>query len=46
MHQPPDSIVKDYNWMLADTAGDAVPDQSNQRVIIVDEPPKDDETSH
>ena len=32
--------------MLADTAGDAVPDQSNPRVIIFDELPEDDETSH
>ena len=46
MCQPPDSMVKDYNWMLADTADDAVPDQSNPRVIVVDEPPEDDETSH
>ena len=46
MHQPQDSMVKDYNWMLDDTAGDAVPDQSNPRVIIVDEPPEGDETSH
>ena len=46
MHQPPDPMVKDYNWMLADTAGDAVPDQSNLRVIIVDELLEEDETSH
>ena len=32
--------------MLAVTNGDAVPDQSNLRVIIVDEPPEGDETSH
>ena len=46
MHQPPDSMVKDYNWMLTDTAGDAVPDQSNPRVIIIDEMPEGDEVSH
>ena len=46
MRQPPDSMVKDYNWMLADTAGDAVPDQSNLKVIIVNEPPEGIETDH
>ena len=45
MHQPPDSMAKDYNWMLTDTAGDAVPDQSNPRVIIVNELPQGDEAS-
>ena len=39
-------MVKDYNWALTDTAGDAVPDQSNPRVIIVDELPEGDEVSH
>ena len=46
MHQLPDSMVKEYNWMLTDTAGDAAPDQSNPRVIIIDEMPKGDEVSH
>ena len=46
MHQPPGSMVKDYNWMLTDTAGEAVPDQNNPRVIIVDETPEDGEVSH
>ena len=46
MHQSPDPMVKDYNWMLDNAAGDAVPDQSNSRVIIVNEPPEGDETSH
>ena len=58
MCQPPASMVKDYNWMLTDTAGDKVhwmltdtagdrvPDQSNPKVIIVDEPPEGDEASH
>ena len=32
--------------MLDDTAGDTVPDQSNPRVIIADEPPEGDETFH
>ena len=39
-------MVKDYNWMLTDTAGDAVPDQSNPKVIIIDETPEGDEVSH
>ena len=46
MHKPPGSMVKDYNWMLTDTAGDTVPDQSNPKVIIVNEPPECDEASH
>ena len=46
MHELPGSMVKDYNWMLADPASDTVPDQSNPKVIIVDEPPEGDETSH
>ena len=45
MHLPPDPMVKDYNRMLDDTAGDAAPDQSNPRVIIIDEPSEGDETS-
>ena len=32
--------------MLTDTAGDAAPDQSNPRVIIIDEMPEGDEVSH
>ena len=43
MHLPPDSMVKDYDWMQNNNVG---PDQSNQRVIIVDEPSEDDEASH
>ena len=46
MHQLPDSMVKDYNCMLTDTAGDGPPDQSNLRVIIIDEMPEGDEVSH
>ena len=46
MHQLPDSMVKDYNWMLTDTAGDAAPNQSNPRVIIIDQTPEGDEVSH
>ena len=46
MHKPPESMVKDYNWMLTDTAGNVVPDQSNPRVIIVDATPEGDEVSH
>ena len=46
MCEPPGSMVKDYGWMLADTASDTVPDQSNPKVIIVNEPPEGDETSH
>ena len=32
--------------MLTDAAGDAAPDQSNPRVIIIDEMLEDDEISH
>ena len=46
MCELPGSMVKDYNWMLTDTSGDTVPDQSNPKVIIMDEPPEGDETSH
>ena len=46
MCQLSDSMVRDYNWMLTDAAGDAVPDQSNPRVIIIDEMLEDDEISH
>ena len=46
MHQVPDSMVKDYNWMLTDAAGDAAPDQSNPRFIIIDEMPEGVEISH
>ena len=46
MHQLPVSMVKDYNWMLTDTAADAIPDQSNPRIIIIDELPEGDEVSH
>ena len=46
MCQPPDPIVKDYNWMLDDTVGDVAPDQSNPRIIIIDEPPEGDEIPH
>ena len=46
MHQPPDPMVKDYNWMLDDTAGGVAPDQSNLRIIIIDELSEGDEISH
>ena len=39
-------MVRNYNWMLTDTAGDAAPDQSNPRVIIIDETPEGHEVSH
>ena len=37
-------MVKDYNWMLDDTASDAAQDQSNPRVIIMNELSEGDET--
>ena len=46
MCEPPGLMVKDYNWMLTDTASDIVPDQSNPKFIIVDEPLEGDEMSH
>ena len=46
MHELPASMVKDYKWMLTDTASDTVPDQSNPKFIIVNEPPVGDETPH
>ena len=45
MHQPPSSIVKDYSWMLTDATGGTIPDQSNPKVIAVDEPQEDDGVS-
>ena len=45
MHQPPSSMVKDYSWMLTDAADRTIPDQSNPKVIIVDEPQEDDKVS-
>ena len=41
MFPPPDPMVKDY-----DTAGSAAPDQSNPKVIIIDEPSEVVEVSH
>ena len=38
-------MVKDYSWMLADAADGTIPDQSNHKVIIVNEPQEDDEVS-
>ena len=43
MRQPPSSMVKDYSWMLTDAADGTIPDQSNPKVIIVDEPQEDNE---
>ena len=43
---PPDPMIRDYNWMLDDTAGDVAPDQSNPRVIVINELSEGDETSH
>ena len=45
MHQPPSSMVKDYSWMLTDAADRTIPDQSNPKVIIVNEPQEDDKVS-
>ena len=39
------SLVKDYSWMLTDAADGTIPDHSNSKVIIVDEPQEDDEVS-
>ena len=39
------SMVKDYSWMLTDAADGTIPDQSNPKVIIVDESQEDDEVS-
>ena len=44
-HQPPSSMVRDYSWMLTDAADRTIPDQSNPKVIIIDEPQDDDEVS-
>ena len=38
-------MVKDYSWMLTDAAGRTILDQSNPKVIIVNEPQEDDEVS-
>ena len=46
MHDPPGSMVKDYNWMLTDSTGGTLPDQSNPKVIIVNKPPEHNEASH
>ena len=45
MHQPPSSMVKDYSWMLTDTADRTISDQSNPKVITANEPQEDDEVS-
>ena len=45
MCQPLSSMVKDYSWMLTDAADGTISDQSNPKVIIVDEPQEDDEVS-
>ena len=42
MHQPPSPMVKDYSWLLTDAANGTIPDQSNPKVIIVNEPQEDD----
>ena len=39
MRQPPGSMVKDYSWMLDDGPGGPIPDQSNPKVILVDDDP-------
>ena len=38
-------MVKDYSWMLTDAADGIIPDQSNPKVIVVDEPQEDDKVS-
>ena len=45
MHQPPSSMVKDYSWMLTDAVDGTIPDQSNPKVIIVNEPQEDNKVS-
>ena len=37
VHQP--SMVKDYSWMLDDEPSGPIPDQSNPKVILVDDDP-------
>ena len=39
MRQPPGSMVKNYSWMLDDGPGGPIPDQSNPKVILVDDDP-------
>ena len=44
--QPPGSMVKDYSWMLDDEPSGPIPNQSNPKVILVDDNPcKGDKTS-
>ena len=38
-------IVKDYSWMLMETADGTMPDQSNPKVIIINEPQEDNRVS-
>ena len=38
-------MVKDYSWILTDAADGTIPDQSNPKVIIVDELQEDDKVS-
>ena len=45
MCQPPSSLVKDYSWMLMEAADRPIPDQSNPKVIIIDETQEDDKVS-
>ena len=45
MCQPPSSMVKDYSWMLTDAAHGTIPDQSNPKVIAVNEPQEDNRVS-
>ena len=35
IHQPPNSMVKDYSWMLTDAADRTIPDQSNPRLSLL-----------
>ena len=44
--QAPGSMVKDYSWMLDDDPSGPIPDQSNPKVILVDNDPcEGDKTS-
>ena len=44
--QPPGSMVKDYSWMLDNEPSGSIPDQSNPKVILVDDDPHEgDKTS-
>ena len=46
MCQPPGSMVKDYSWMLDNKPSRPIPDQSNPKVILVDDDPcEGDKTS-